>query len=115
MKTVKIKNKRTNEVILEKVYVADTFFERLKGLMGKKGLEPGEALLIKPCSSVHSFHMKFLFDVAFFDKNNKMVHVIHSMKPLKTSPVIRKSKFAIETSGDYLKTKLQADDEIEIL
>lgn len=115
MKMVKILNKSTNEVILDKAYIAATFLERLRGLIGKKSLEQGEALVIKPCSSVHSFHMKFLFDVAFIDKNNKAIHIIHSMRPWKTSTVVKNSEFVIETSGDYFKNKLKVDDEIEII
>lgn len=115
MKTVRIRNKTNNEVILEEVYVADNFFTRLRGLTGKNGLKPGEALLIKPCNSVHSFHMKFLFDVVFIDKDYKVIHIINSMKPWKTSPVFRKAKFVIETTGDYLSARLSTDDEIEII
>jgi hypothetical protein len=37
------------------------------------------------------------------------------MKPGKTSPIIRTSKYVIETAGDYLKTKLKVDDEIDII
>lgn len=115
MKRVKVLNKATGEVILGNVNIADNFIYRFKGLMGRKGLDHGEALLIKPCSSVHSFHMKFLFDVAFVDKNNRVIHIIHSMKPWLLSPVVRNSKYVIEASGDYFKTKLKVDDEIEII
>lgn len=115
MKTVRIKNKSENEMILEKVSIADSFLSRFKGLMGKKGLDTGEALLIKPCNSVHSFHMKFLFDVAFIDQNNKAIHIIHSMRPWKASPVIRGAEYVIETSGDYLTNRLKVGDEIEII
>ena len=115
MKTVIVFNKTTNELILDKVHLANSFLRRFKGLIGKRGLVPGEALLIRPCSSVHSFHMKFLFDVAFIDENNKVIYIIHSMKPWKCSPVIKKSKYVIETAGDYLNIKLKVDDEVEIL
>ncbi|HZK57085.1 MAG TPA: DUF192 domain-containing protein [Clostridia bacterium] len=52
-----------------KVKFADTFLERLKGLMFTPN-QPGTPLLLVPGSRVHSCFMRFAIDVIYLDKNN---------------------------------------------
>ena len=52
-----------------KVRIANNFFSRLKGLIGKNSLPHGEGLLIAPCNSIHMLFMKFNIDAVFIDKN----------------------------------------------
>jgi uncharacterized membrane protein (UPF0127 family) len=49
--------------------------------MGKKRLPEGEALLIEPCSSVHTMFMRFPIDVVYISKDNKVVRIAPEMKP----------------------------------
>lgn len=69
------------ELIASTTAVADTFFRRLKGLLGVKQLPPGSALLIKPCSSIHTFGMKFAIDVIFLDTARTVSAVYPDVKP----------------------------------
>ena len=41
------------KILADKVGLANSFFTRLKGLMGKERLEDGEGLLLMHCSSGH--------------------------------------------------------------
>ena len=50
---------------LERVEVAAGFGERLKGLLGRDGLPVKTGMLIVPCSSIHTFFMRFPIDVFF--------------------------------------------------
>ena len=52
-----------------KIEKADTFFKRLRGLIGKKNLPQGRGLMIVPCNSIHMLFMKFPIDAIFIDKN----------------------------------------------
>jgi len=56
---VKITNQTKNTVLAAHAAVADRLFKRIKGLLGKKGLGEGEALIIRPCNSIHTFFMRF--------------------------------------------------------
>lgn len=47
------------------VEIADTFWRRFLGLMGRKNIAPSHALLIFPCFSVHTCFMWFAIDAAF--------------------------------------------------
>lgn len=58
---------------------ADTFMRRLKGLLGQAGLQAEEGLWIVPCTSVHTFFMRFPIDVAFVDREGRIVKVVEHM------------------------------------
>lgn len=99
----------------DKVVLADTIFSRMRGLLGRKNLSAGEALILKPCDSVHTFFMRFPIDVAFVDRDNRLIGIIHSMPPSRLSRIFWKAKFAIELPPGTLKaTSSQLGDAILI-
>ena len=50
------------------VEIAETFFSRLRGLMGRSRLAEGRGLLLAPCNSIHMLFMRFAIDVIYIDK-----------------------------------------------
>ena len=48
--------------------IADTFWRRFLGMMGRKMIAPSHALLLCPCSSVHTCFMRFPIDVAYMKR-----------------------------------------------
>lgn len=65
--------------------VAKSYGARFKGLMGRRELPAGEALLIEPCSSVHTFFMRFPIDVVFLDREDRVVKIAEALKPWRAS------------------------------
>ena len=63
------------------VRVADTFWTRLKGLLGTQSLPDGTALIIRPCNSVHTFGMKYPLDVLFVSKGGRVRKVAENLLP----------------------------------
>jgi len=63
--------------------VADTFWKRFRGLMGKPPPPNGEGLLIQPCNSIHMFFMRFPIDVVFMDREFRVVKLIRGLSPNK--------------------------------
>lgn len=63
--------------------LANTFWTRAKGLLGKKELGQGEGLIITPCSSIHSFGMRFLFDAIFLNKDLVVIRVVPNIGPCR--------------------------------
>src|SRR4029434_6816964 len=47
------------EVVCDDCVVADSPVSRMKGLLGRKELKPGEGLLLRPAGSIHTFFMRF--------------------------------------------------------
>ncbi len=60
--------RQNGEILCEHCLVADTFWTRFRGLLGRRYLTEDEGLLIQPAGSVHSFFMRFRIDVVFLDR-----------------------------------------------
>lgn len=58
---------QTQEVLLERVAIASTPWQRFCGLMMRRRFEPGFALWIDPCRSIHTMWMRVPIDVYFLD------------------------------------------------
>ena len=46
---------------------------RRRGLLGRAGLAPSEALVIAPSNAIHTFGMRFPIDVLFVDRSGKVL------------------------------------------
>lgn len=95
MNILRVDNK-TKQVFLGNVMVADTFFTRLKGLLGSKPLSPSQGLLIKPCRQVHTIGMRYPLSIWYLDKELRIVKIIDDLHPYKISPYIKDSHLIIE-------------------
>ena len=65
----------------ERCLVADTAPARMRGLLGRNGLEPGEGLLIRPTNSVHMFFMRFAIDAVFMDRELAVRKIVEQLRP----------------------------------
>ena len=61
--------------------VAETFLERARGLIGRRGLDSGRGLLIPRCSCIHTFFMRFPIDAAFLDGEGRVVKTVRRVRP----------------------------------
>ncbi|MBR2838246.1 MAG: DUF192 domain-containing protein [Kiritimatiellae bacterium] len=61
--------------------VAETFAERARGLIGRKGLAPGEGMLIPRCNCIHTLFMRFPIDAAFLDRRGEVVKTVRNIRP----------------------------------
>jgi len=110
-----IENLTRNSTIASQVEVARNPWQRVKGLLGRKGLAQKEALVITHCQSIHMVFMKFPIDVIFCDTQNKVVGLCVNIKPFCFSPLFFKASYAIELPvGSVAASKTQIGDQIEI-
>lgn len=89
-------NKTKNTVIAEKVVIADKPLKRMKGLLGRRDFRVGEALVIKPCNSIHTFFMRFPIDVLFVDRDNRVIKAISNLKPFRLTAIHFNAALVIE-------------------
>ena len=78
---LKLVNQTKRTVVAENLRIADTFFNRLRGLLGTSVLPAGEALLIRPCNNIHMFGMKYSIDVAFVDDTDHVLKTVEALRP----------------------------------
>lgn len=97
-KTIKIAGRK----IINDVYIADSFKNRLMGYMFKE--EPHhKAILIKSCNSIHTFFMKFNIDVIFLNEDMKVIKKIEGLEPGKVIMPIKGAKMVLESSEGVFK------------
>jgi len=112
---MKIINKTKNNLLADNVSFADTSFKRIKGLLGRGQLNRGEALIIRPCNSIHTFFMRFAIDVLFVDRNNRIVKAMPNLKPFCITGVYFTADKVIELpAGIIQSTDTQFGDILEI-
>ena len=85
MKVVQAFDEATGRVFADHVEVATSMWSRFWGLMFRKKLDPGRALLIDPCSSVHTMFMRFRMDAVFIDRDDTVTKVAACMKPYRAA------------------------------
>ncbi len=64
-----------------RVRVAATPWARMRGLLGRRGLPPGEGLLIRPCNAIHTLGMRFAIDARFYDRRGRLVREALGLPP----------------------------------
>ena len=67
------------------IKVADSFLQRLRGLMFSKRLPPAQGLLLKRCASVHTAFMRYAIDVVYLDAQGRILKCIANLKPWRAS------------------------------
>ena len=82
-------------LVCDRCEVADTVPTRMRGLLGRDGLEPGEGLLIRPTNSVHMFFMRFAIDVVFLDRELVVKKIVEALAPWRMAGC-RGAKAALE-------------------
>ena len=93
---------------------ADTFLLRLLGLMGKKEMSGEEALIFHKAPSIHTFFMRFAFDLVFLDKNGRIMRTCPAIRPWRLI-FCGNSATTIEFSpGTIKRTGLKIGDSLTI-
>lgn len=78
------------------VAIAHTLKDRSKGLLGRDELDG--ALLLQPCSSVHTARMRFSLDVAFLDGQLR-VQAVRTLRPWRLSRPRPRTKSVLEAQA----------------
>jgi uncharacterized protein len=65
--------------------VARSFFARLGGLLVRPRLCDGQALVLAPCNSVHTLFMRYAIDVAFVDKQGRVMRLVAGLQPWRAA------------------------------
>lgn len=94
-----------------RVIPATTFLQRLVGLLGRKDLSDHQCLWLSPCSSIHTFGMRFSIDVIFLDKNKRVLGFSDSVKPNRIRVSPKGTASVLELSeGNRSRTGIDLDD-----
>ena len=97
---------------IKEVEIVRGFWAGLKGWIGKK-IVPGTALIIFPCSAVHTCFMREPIDVAFIDEEGRVIVIIDGMMPWRVSVKVRDAVAVIQTpSGGAFRAGIREGENL---
>src|SRR4051812_48195139 len=98
--------------VLAAVEVCESFGSRLKGLLGRDGIEG--ALLLRPARSVHTVGMRFAIDVPFGERAMRVV-AVRTLRPSRmTAPRWKAACVVGASAGAFERWRLRVGDELEV-
>ena len=98
--------------VLAAAELADGFGQRLRGLLGRDGVEG--ALVLTHSRSVHTLGMRFPLDVAFCDGNLRVIDTV-VMRPYRVGRPRLRARCVIEAeAGAFERWRLRRGDQLEI-
>src|SRR5918999_280531 len=72
-------------IVCERVAVADRAHRRMRGLMGRRRLNPGQGMVLRPAFAIHTHFMHFPIDVVFLDSDQVVIAIEKQLKPWRTA------------------------------
>ena len=101
-------------MVCERCTLADRPLTRLRGLLGRDGLDSGQGLLLRPASSVHTFFMRFPIDVVFLDRALVVLSIADDVDPWRTASQ-RGAKAVLELpAGESSRHGLAVGDQLTL-
>jgi uncharacterized membrane protein (UPF0127 family) len=112
-KMLEVRNLTPGSEVAVRVQRADRAWSRMVGLLGRRSLAEDEGLLLTPCTSIHTFFMRFPIDVLYLDREHVVLKAVRALRPFRFSACLRGCHSvlelpagAIETSGTRVGDRL---------
>ena len=113
-RAVRATNATRGTVLGQRIRVAETGLMRIVGLLGERGIQQGDGLLIVPSQGVHTLGMQFAIDIAVLDNNWRVIAIRRKMRPFRMTRVFFKAAAVLELpSGMLESTSTLVGDSIE--
>ncbi len=116
---VSLVNVTRGTTVAEQLETAFDSGSRKRGLLGRDGLSTGRALVIAPCSGVHTFFMRFPLDLLFLTRDGRVRQTRRAVAPWRIAlapgsfAVVEGAAGMVERSGtrpgDHLALRLPQD------
>ena len=114
--SMNIRNRTKATTIGTRITMADTSLTRLIGLAGRRRLDVGCGLLIKPSSGIHTFGMLFAIDAVALNKSLQVVKLWHRLPPFRVTSVSLKIHSVLELpAGEISNCQIEVGDQLEIV
>jgi uncharacterized protein len=99
----------TEACILQRVWRANTAFERMQGLLGRPQLASGEGLLLAPCNSVHTIGMRYPLDLIYLSAGWQIIKQVNQVPPWRFSACLRARMVLELAAGSITQLGLEND------
>lgn len=116
MRRVKITSRRRGLDVIAEVWLADHYWERLRGLLGRPLLRQGQGLLLRPCSSIHTLFMGYPLDIVFLDREGRILRIVKSLRPFHFALGLKGTYSTLElTEGATAALGMEVGDTLELV
>jgi uncharacterized membrane protein (UPF0127 family) len=108
-------NATRGNVLADKAFMADSFFLRLRGLLGRPQLANGQGLFLDHCNCIHMFGMTYAIDAVFLDKQLCVVGLVTAIGPGRVSSVYKSANACLELpAGTIAATGTALGDNLQL-
>ena len=106
----------TNCVISRCPLFADSFMQRLTGMLTRRFSDSFDGIVFRSCNAIHTFGMKFEIDVIFINTENKVTALYERVKPWKSCCAKCFRATAIELpAGTIAKSGVKCGDLLNLI
>ena len=99
-------------LLVASLRLADSFWLRLKGLLGTATLPEGEGLLLRPCNCVHTCGMRYAIDVLFLDSDGRILKLVQALAPWRSACCWRAAATLELPAGTGLRQDLKVGQQL---
>ena len=103
MEYLRILNRTRDRVLGLRVGIADRWWQRARGFMGRPEPGPGEGLLLSPCRAVHMLGMKYALDVIFLDRHGRVAASYPELGPGRRTSWHAGARYALEVRAGTIR------------
>jgi uncharacterized membrane protein (UPF0127 family) len=107
-------NTRHNRVVARTLLTAFDSKSRRQGLLQHASLPGDSALIIAPCSAIHTFFMRFVIDVAFVARDGRVLKLRRDMPPRRIAAAWRAFAVIELAAGALERTDTRSGDTLRI-
>lgn len=97
------------------VTVADTYFARLRGLIGRTRLRSDEGVWMVPSSGIHTVGVLFPIDLVYLNHKHRVVELIETFPPFRIAPLRMQAASVLELRTHVIfSSQTQVGDQLVI-
>ena len=98
------------------VKIAASFRDRARGLLGRHELSSDEGMLFEPGGSIHTLWMRMCIDVAFLDRDLRVLKISSAVSPWRLRFAPRGTRYTLElASGKLVACNLRVGEQLRML
>ncbi len=100
--------------IIRDIEIANSFFKKMKGLLGVKIIKDDYGMFFPSCNFIHTFFMSFDIDIVMVDKKMKVVYTKEELKPFNMIFCFKAAHTFEFASGVIKKNNIKKGDILKL-
>lgn len=109
-----LRNVRSQHTLADRLEAAFDSASRNKGLLQRDSLPEGQALILAPCNSIHTFFMRFAIDVLFMARDGRVLKLSRTLVPWRIAISWRASAVVELPAGTIERCETRVGDLLEL-